>query len=186
MHAAARLGGLDDRRHVVGVAIDGDTSLEDIERNAFGLQVAIIDADERGKLRSGGMAHDEDSLRIAAILGDVLVDPAQRLRHIANDRLHVHLRQQAIVGRDKHESPVHERLRLFLHAGFVARLPAAAVNPEDDGVFFAFGWSVDIERLPLVLGLGVGQVTLDFRLDGQSRGAEDQKHSNRFHDGQSP
>ena len=33
MHAAAGLGGLDDRGHIVGVAIDGDTTLEDVERN---------------------------------------------------------------------------------------------------------------------------------------------------------
>ena len=66
---------------------------------------------------------------------------------------------EAVVGRDEDEALVHERLRLLLHVGLVARLPAAAVNPEDDRVVLALGRGVDIERLPLVLRLGVGDVT---------------------------
>ena len=77
VHAAAGLAGLDDRRHVVGVAIDGHAALEaQSNDNALGLQIAIVGADQRGELRSGGMAHDEDALRIAAVLGDVLRGPS--------------------------------------------------------------------------------------------------------------
>ena len=52
-------------------------------------------------------------------------------------------------------------------------LPAAAVNPEDDRVVLALLGSVDIEGLPLVLGLGVGDVTMDLRLVSESRGGKE-------------
>ena len=85
------------------------------------------------------MAHDEDPVRVAAVLGDVVVDPADRLGDVADDRPHVDVRQQPVVGRDEDEALVHERLRLDLHARLVARLPAAAVNPEDDRQILASG-----------------------------------------------
>ena len=94
--------------------------------------------------------------------------------------------QEAVVGRDEDEALVHERLRLLLHVGLVARLPAAAVNPDDDRVVLALGRGVDIERLPLVLRLGVGEVTMDLRLLSESRGGKEQKSKDVSHGGQSP
>ena len=112
VHAPAGLGRLNDGRHVVGVAIDGHAAFDDVEGQALGLQIAIVDANERGELRAGGMAHDEQALRIAAVLGDMVVYPVNRLGDVAKDGLHLHVWQQSVVGRDEDKPFVHERLRL--------------------------------------------------------------------------
>ncbi len=82
---------------------------------------------------SGRMPHHEHARRIAAVLGDVLVHPAHRLRDVADDVAHLDGRQQPVVHRDEHEACVRERPRLLCHLALVAGLPAAAVNPEDHG-----------------------------------------------------
>ena len=71
------LCGHDDSGNVIRVAIYRHAPLEDVERDAFFLQVAIVDADQRRELGAGGMSADKDSLWIAAILGDVSVHPAK-------------------------------------------------------------------------------------------------------------
>ena len=153
-----------------------------VERNALGLQVAIIGADQRGELRSGGMAHDEEALRIAAVLGDVVVDPAERLRHVADDGLHVDVRQQSIVGGDEDEPLVREHLRLDLHAALVARLPAAAVNPEDDRQVLRAWRGIDIEHLPFRRRAGIGDVAFDLlSLRGQSERDDEEQRECAVH-----
>jgi len=64
-------------RHVIGVAIHREASFEAGERHALGLQQTVIRADDRGELRSGGVAAHQHALRITAMLGDVLVHPAE-------------------------------------------------------------------------------------------------------------
>ncbi len=76
-----------------------------------------------------------------------------RRRALPGAHLDGHIRHEAIVGRDEDETPVHECLWLHLYFGFVASLPAATMNPEDDRVILALLGSVDIEGLTLVLGL---------------------------------
>src|SRR6516225_8964614 len=68
MYATAGLGHLDDGRYVKRISIDGDAALDDAQRQTLGLQEPIIGADDRSQLRTGGMAHDEKSLRITAVL----------------------------------------------------------------------------------------------------------------------
>src|SRR5207244_12436526 len=76
----------------------------------------------------------------------------------------------------------------LLHVGLVARLPAAAVNPDDDRELLALGRGVDIELLPFVLRLGVGQAAVDLRLPGEERAGdeEDEQGSGGAHGGRSP
>ena len=74
---------------------------------------------------------------------------------------HVDVRQEPVVGGDEDEPLVHEHLRLDLDVRLVARLPAAAVNPEDHGQVLRARRRVDVEHLPLVRRLGVGDVALD-------------------------
>ena len=116
------------------------------------------------------MPHHEERVGVAAVLLGVIVNPADRLGDVACHLLDGHVRHEAIVGRDEDEALVHECLRLCLDVGLVAGLPAAAVNPEDDRVVLAHFRGVDIERLPLVLRLGVGDVTMHLRLVSESRG----------------
>ena len=136
MRLPAGLGRLDDRRHVIGVAIDRHASPGDGQGQALRLQVAVVGADRRGQLRPGRVAHDEQALRVAPVLGDVVMHPADGPGDIAHDGRHVHARQESVVGGDKDEPFVHENLRLHLDARFVARLPTAAVNPEDHRQIF--------------------------------------------------
>ena len=95
---------------------------------------------------------------IAAILGDVVVNPVNRLRDVADDRFHVDVRQKPVVRGDEDIPFVDEGLRLGVHARFVTRLPAAAVNPEDHGQVLRVFRRVDIEHLTFVRRLGVGDV----------------------------
>lgn len=112
MHPATRLGGLNDGRHVVGVTVHRDTALEDGEGKPLGFQVALVGADEGGELRADGMAHDENTLRVAAVLRDVVMHPAEGLGDVAKDRRHLPIGQEAVTGGNKDEALVHEGLRL--------------------------------------------------------------------------
>ena len=174
---SALLDGGDLHRHVVGVAIDRHAALEDRERQPLGLQIAVVGADQRRQLRPPS-APSRRTCRVAAVLPGVIVDPADRLGDVAGHLLDAGLRQEAVVGRDEDEALLHERLRLHLHVGLVARLPAAAVNPEDDRVVLALPGGEDIERLALVLRLGVGDVTMNLWLVSESRGGEEQNPKN--------
>ena len=156
------------------------------KREPLGLQVAVVGADQSRQLRPCGVPHHEERVGVAAVVLGVVVDPADRLRHVASHLLDAGIRQEAVVGRDEDEALVHERLGLHLHVGLVARLPAAAVNPEDDRVVLALPGGEDVEGLPLVLGLGVGDVTMDLRLASESRGGEEQEHQDNSHRGRSP
>ena len=78
------------------------------------------------------MPSDKHTFRIAAVFSDVFRHPAKGLRHITGERAHVHLGQQAVVGRHKHEALVHEPLRLERHILFVTCLPAATMDPKHD------------------------------------------------------
>jgi hypothetical protein len=124
------------------------------------------------------MSADEHPLRIAAILGDVLLHPPERFRHVANEGAHVHVGQQPVVGGDENETFVHEPLRLELHVALVARLPPTAVNPEDDRKVLRVRWCINVEHLPLVAILDVRDVALrdsGLRLDlGEKRGGDEE------------
>src|SRR5207244_9191026 len=111
--------------------INWHTSFGDGQRQALRLQIAIVRTDQRGELRASGMSHDQKTLRIASVLGDMVVYPVDRLSDVAHDGRHVNARQESIVGRDEYEPFVHENLRFDLNVRLIARLPTAAVNPED-------------------------------------------------------
>jgi hypothetical protein len=74
---------------------------------------------------------------------------------------HVHARQESVIGGDKDEPFVHESLRFYLDAFFVARLPTAAVNPENHRQVFGIMRRINIEHLTLVRRIGVGDVAFD-------------------------
>ena len=104
--------------------------------------------------------------RIAAVPGDVLVHPAQRLGDVSNQDLHLHVGQQSVVRRDKDEAAFGEHARLDLHVGLVARLPAAAVNPEDDREILRSVGRVNVKNLTLVGRIGVRDVGLEILCPG--------------------
>ena len=161
MHSPAGLRRLDHGRNVVGVPIDGHAPFDDVQGQTLGLEIAIVGTDQGGELRAGGMSHDQNVLRIASVLGDVVVDPVNGHGDVADDGRHVDARQESIVGGDEDESLVHENPRLDLNVRFVARLPAAAVNPKDHRQVFRLGRRIDIEDLARVGLLDVGDVALD-------------------------
>src|SRR5207244_2268372 len=129
--------------------------------------------------------HDEDDVRIAAVVGSVIVGPVDRLCHILSDLLNGHARPKTVIDRDEDEAFVSERLGFLLHVFLVARMPTSSVNPNDNGMILAFGWGVDIEGLLFVLRLAVGQTKLDLRLGSDGRGSDEQQGCKRFH-GKSP
>src|SRR5262249_40068560 len=131
MHPTPGFRCLDDGRDIKGIPIHGHAAFDAGEGPALGLQIAIVAADERREVSPDGMPHDEKALRIASMLRDVIMYPVDRLGYVAEYRRDVNAWQKPVVGRDKDEPFVREHLRLDLNARFVARLPTAAVNPED-------------------------------------------------------
>ena len=161
MHPPSCFYRFDDGRHVERIPIDGDAAFDHLQRQALGLQIAIINRDQRGQLRAGGMAHDEQTLRISTILGDMTVHPTNRLGDVAVNCLHVDGWHKAIIGGNENETLVHERLRFQLHFGFVAHLPASAMNPENDRQLLRILRRINVEDLLLVRRIGVGNVAFD-------------------------
>ena len=100
------LGCHDDFGNVVRVAVDRHATLEDLERDAFLLQVTIIGAQECRELGAGGMSTDEDSLGIATITGDVPGHPTKRFGDVADQHAHFHAGQETVVRRDEDKSPL--------------------------------------------------------------------------------
>src|SRR5204862_2728784 len=115
MHSKPRLSSLNDRAHVVGVAIDRHTTFDDGEGEPFGSQVALVDGYQGGELRAGGMAHDENAIGVAAILRDVIVHPMNGFRHIAKDIDHLDVRQQPVARGYEDEALFNESLRFQLN-----------------------------------------------------------------------
>ena len=83
MDSATCFCSLDDRWHVVGVAIDRHAAFDTGQRQPLRLEISIIGADQCGELCTGRMAHDEDSIRIAPVLGNVIMHPVHRLGDVA-------------------------------------------------------------------------------------------------------
>src|SRR5215216_6068629 len=114
VNSLACFSDVDDGGNVVGVAIDRDAAFDDVERETFGFEVAVVDGNERGKLRSGGMSGREDAIGIAAVFGDVVVDPVDGFGDVLKNRDHLDVRQQAISGGNENEAIFREPLRLDL------------------------------------------------------------------------
>jgi len=70
---------------------------------------------------------------------------------------------QAIIDRNEDVALLGECLGLVIHLRFVAAMPATPMNPDGDGMIVPFRRSVDVERLQLILRVGVGEVAMDFR-----------------------
>src|SRR5262249_15420585 len=73
MHSTAGLARLNDGRNVISVPIDGYAAFYDGQGQTLGLQIAIIDADQRSELGAVRMAHDEKTVGIAPVLGDMVM-----------------------------------------------------------------------------------------------------------------
>ena len=102
---------------------------------------------------------------------DVLMHPAQGPGYVSNQDAHFDMRQQAVVCRHKDEAAPGKHTRLDLHVRLVSRLPAATMNPEDDGEILRPIRRVDVEDLSLVGRIRVRDVgcqILPVR-DGQER-----------------
>src|SRR5262245_44756582 len=76
--------------------------------------------------------------------------PAERCCHVAGQGGHVDGGQQTVVDGHEDEAGRHESLWLDAYHAFVARLPAAAVNPEDHGQILRTVWCIHIQVLPFV------------------------------------
>jgi hypothetical protein len=96
------------------------------------------------------VAHHQQPARVTTVRRDVLVHPAQRACDVAGDGAHLDRRQQAVADGDEDEAGIREGLRLEGDHGLVARLPAAAMNPEHDRRVLRPGRRVDIEHLAFV------------------------------------
>lgn len=159
--AAACFSGFNNGRDIKGITVHWHAGFDDIEREALGFEVTVVDGDERGELRAGGVAHDEQAFGIAAVLGNMVVDPADGFGDVAKDGDHFNVWQKAITGGNEDEIFCREGPRFDLDGGPMADLPAAAVNPEDNGKITRAGRSVDIELVALVPGIGIWNVAMD-------------------------
>src|SRR5262249_21712817 len=62
----------------------------------------------------------------------------------------------------------------FLHFFLITRLPATPMNPDDDRMVLALGGCIHVEHLPLILRLGVGNITVGLRLRSGKLGGQKQ------------
>src|SRR5689334_20943783 len=99
------------------------------------------------------MAHDKDPVRIAPVVPCVVVGPPDCLRQVSSYVFHSHIGNETVVGRDEYKAPIQECPWLGRHIRFVAALPPAAMNPENDRLILAFGRSVDIKSPALLFWL---------------------------------
>jgi hypothetical protein len=60
------------------------------------------------------------------------------------------------------------------------------MNPNDDRVVLALGWSINVERLPLGLRHGVGKVTVDLGFGGEEWGGEEKEDEGGVFHGEVP
>ena len=96
--ATSRFRSFNDGWNIIGIAIDRNATFQHSERDSFRLQIPFIDAHQGGELSARRVSHDIDSLRIASVLSDMLVDPAQRFGNITEDCFHFDVRQKSVVG----------------------------------------------------------------------------------------
>lgn len=85
--------------------------------------MSLIGADQFGEPRAGGMAHDQNPLRIVGRLGEVVVYAADGLGGVTHDGHPLDARQESVVGGVEDESLRDKTLRLELNAGLVASQP---------------------------------------------------------------
>src|SRR5438309_2365199 len=104
----------------------------------------------------------------------MIARPADCFRHITGHFFYRNLRNKSVVGRDKHEAFIHERLRLRLDSALVPLPPSAAVNPHDDRMLASSAGSIHIEHLAFGFRFGVSNVTLNSRLGGEKGRSEKQ------------
>ena len=112
-----------------------------------------------------GVAHDHDTVRVAAEFGRVVMCPAERFRDVREDLVHRDRLHVTMVGRDEDVAEVREELRLQLDARLLAALPAASVDPEDDrrGLGGLGCRCVDVQRLAELGGAGIRDIGHDRR-----------------------
>lgn len=174
LEAEAASGGRGDLEgDVVGVAVDRDAAADDVAGDTFGFEVAGVGAKERGELAAGGVAHEEDAGGVAAMLGDVGVDPADGASGVADNVVHGDVGDESIVNRDKEHALFGESGGFVADLLFAAAHPAAAVDPDDNRVAGAGGWGENVEELTLVPGLSVGDVALG--VEGKEGDEEEQE-----------
>ena len=162
MDAPAGFGGFDDGGDIVGVAVDGEAAEEMREGDAFGVEVGWVGAEEGGELGACGVSADEDAFGIAAELADIFSDPACGFSDVAGEGFHVHVGEESVVACDEYEAFGGEPIWFDADVRFVAGLPTATVDPEDDGfACVRFGSVVDIENVSGVALFDVGDVALD-------------------------
>ncbi len=128
------------------------------------------------------MSHDQQPARIASVCPDVLMDPTERGCNVARQGSHVDSGQQAVVDGHEDEAGLHESRWLDADHALVARLPAAAVNPENHRQILRAVGRVHIQHLPFVR-CRVGDITchtLGVR-GGRERNGDEEEARDMFH-----
>lgn len=155
MNPPPSLSDFDDRRDIIGIAIDGETTDEAVEVRPFALQVAIIRADQRSKLGTRGMTANEDAIWISPMRSDISFDPAKGFRHIAGEAFHRDFGEKAVIDRNKNEPSFLEPAWFGFYHRLFTSLPASPVNPENDGEILRPIGRIDVQN---VADVSVGHV----------------------------
>ena len=101
--------------------------------------------------------------------------PRDRFRNVRGDFLDRGLRKKAVVHRDEDTALVDKGLRLRVHLSLAPGLPAAAVDPDHDGMIRPGRRRVDVEDLALVLRFEVGDVAIHAGGGGEDRSGNKQQ-----------
>ncbi len=91
----------------------------------------------------------------------MIVNPLDGLGDVAGHFVDGEVRHEAVIDRDEDVTPCDESCWFALHASLIASPPAAAMNPNGNGMVRAVRRRIHIQTPLSVGGIGVGDVPLD-------------------------
>ena len=157
----------DEGGQVVGVRVERDDSLEDRKRFARRFQRDRMRRDEAREMGSGGVAHHEELVLIAAVSGDLGVD----LRDRESDIVHVGrmfaFGEETVVHAGEDPAFAVEEGRLQTHRLLVPLGPSAAVDVNHHGGFGGCVGKIHVELLQRMIT--VSEVGFDRARLGEER-----------------
>ena len=113
-------------------------------------EIARIQREQRREIRPGRVPDDEELFGVAAMLGDVALDPRDGHRDVLDVSGMHHARRQTMIHDDGHVPRRGKSLADKRLARLVSRAQRAAVNGDDDGRLRRARRDVDVEPVLLV------------------------------------
>src|SRR5207245_5299996 len=114
-------------------------------REVVGLQIFLIQGEQRDEVAARRMAAQIKAVRIAAILTDVASDPGPCRGNVLDLRRVRMFRRQAVARNDREDARLREAIAHWRILEAIAAFPRAAVNENEHRRWPLTFWQVQIE-----------------------------------------